>query len=149
MKLYCSNVTKCRHNVLFTNFSESSKFVGTGCQCCDVCKSQCDCSKYDNTVNLCVLFDFDNEWYFLLYYNNYYDITKVEDRMIWVCLLFHPFNKIIIELVLANHICECLPLFSSSKFESKCNGPMHFPSRIIDSLLLFAPKPLTAVLEQH
>ena len=40
-----------------------------------------------NTVNLCVLFDFDNEWYFLLYYNNYCDITKVEDRMIWVCLL--------------------------------------------------------------
>ena len=40
-----------------------------------------------NTVNF-FKFDFDYEWYFLLYYNfTYYEITKVEDRMIWVCLL--------------------------------------------------------------
>ena len=52
MKLYCSNNTKCRRNVLFTNFSESSKFLGTGCQCCDVCKSQCDCSKCDKYCQL-------------------------------------------------------------------------------------------------
>ena len=52
MKLYYSNNTKCRRNVLFTNFSESSKFLGTGCQCCDVCKSQCDCSKCDKYCQL-------------------------------------------------------------------------------------------------
>ena len=50
MKMYCTNITECRRNVLFKDFLfyKLGEFSKDKCMCCDICESVCTCVKCVN-----------------------------------------------------------------------------------------------------
>ena len=50
MKMYCTNSTECRRNILFKDFLfyKPGEFSKAKCMCCDICEKVCTCVKCVN-----------------------------------------------------------------------------------------------------